>query len=704
MDPILKENILKGFDIIKSLYQVLFDQKLIEKRESQIDLSTKVFRSFLEKTPSLIEAPTGTGKTLAYLIGALAYKKLTYEKGAVVFSTATKALQEQLVSKDLKVLVSAGFIRPDEIQLSKGKNNYLCLKQAKAIESLLEELMDDPEKYAPDYAFEIDFFRLRQMIEDFESASWNGDFDNYPEVLPGPTKPIAVDENRCTYRKCPHFKECAYFSAKEKALESKIIVTNHDLILRESVFASEIRQGSTKAEAEVAKQKSFNVIFDEAHHLPQKALKIGTKSISLHQLSEKLKFLYGFTRFANKLKDEGVPYVLPTGSWPEIDPKIIEKTESQLEDFKVFAESCDYDSNNQKIFSSELTGFPDVKELILNLQLCNAKVSEAKSVYTLLNEAKYSKDQLTIIQEYFDRSFDAQALLETAIVLLSVSKATVHIEQAVFWISKSEVGFKEDYSLFKAPLSSELFFKDTIWSPYSLVKNAVFLSATMTDTSGFDRIKKDLGCPSATREATLKSSFDYSKSTLEVVDMKYAPSQKEREFFMEELMEKLPSLINPSEGTLIILNSWAHLNKIAPELKAVFGSTTVKVQGEKQTPLLVNDHKKDIDNGKGSILIGVATLSEGLDLPGNYCTHVIIPTLPFSVPTDPVERRLQELMGDSYFNKKSLPEASLKLIQAVGRLVRRETDYGRISILDKRLKTTKYGKEMLKKLPPFKLI
>ena len=127
----------------------------------------------------------------------------------------------------------------------------------------------------------------------------------------------------------------------------------------------------------------------------------------------------------------------------------------------------------------------------------------------------------------------------------------------------------------------------------------------------------------------------------------------------------------------------------------------LKVQGTLSVKHLIEAHKADIDRGLGSILLGVASLSEGLDLPGKYCEHVIINAIPFAVPDSPIEEKVQLNLGSDYFMKRSLPDASVKLAQMVGRLNRRETDTGTISILDVRLSATRYGQQLIKMLPPF---
>ncbi|WP_198266717.1 helicase C-terminal domain-containing protein [sulfur-oxidizing endosymbiont of Gigantopelta aegis] len=129
-------------------------------------------------------------------------------------------------------------------------------------------------------------------------------------------------------------------------------------------------------------------------------------------------------------------------------------------------------------------------------------------------------------------------------------------------------------------------------------------------------------------------------------------------------------------------------------------------QGQRNKQVIINDHKKQIDKGHGSVILGLNSFAEGIDLPGEYCEHVIIAKLPFSVPNNPVDASLTEWIesqGRNAFMEIAVPDASIKLVQACGRLIRKETDSGKITLLDKRVITKFYGKKILSALPPYKM-
>jgi ATP-dependent DNA helicase DinG len=177
---------------------------------------------------------------------------------------------------------------------------------------------------------------------------------------------------------------------------------------------------------------------------------------------------------------------------------------------------------------------------------------------------------------------------------------------------------------------------------------------------------------------------------------------KERERYTVELLERVPADVNPDEGTLVLFSSMSMMDLVTDELRKHFGT---KVLSQRDMPFrdLIKEHKRRIDSGQGSILTGVATMAEGLDLPGKYCTHVMITAIPFSVPGTPLEEERAELMGDRYFRHHLMPDALVKLVQMVGRLIRTEGDSGKITMYDNRLYSKQYGRDIMAALPNFKV-
>ena len=176
--------------------------------------------------------------------------------------------------------------------------------------------------------------------------------------------------------------------------------------------------------------------------------------------------------------------------------------------------------------------------------------------------------------------------------------------------------------------------------------------------------------------------------------------------FTDELIKQLPALIKQDKATLVLFSSYWQMEQVAKALREKH-KLQIQVQGEQSRQHIIDNHKKRCDNEVESVIFGTQSFSEGLDLPGKYLTNLIITKLPFSVPTSPVEEAQAEYVtakGGNPFMSIAVPDASKKLIQATGRLLRNEQDTGVITIMDKRLLTKRYGKDLLDSLPPYTLI
>jgi ATP-dependent DNA helicase DinG len=229
----------------------------------------------------------------------------------------------------------------------------------------------------------------------------------------------------------------------------------------------------------------------------------------------------------------------------------------------------------------------------------------------------------------------------------------------------------------------------------------ILVSATLRTFGNFDRFRSRSGLPDFALTHAVDPIFDYGKSNLVIAThMKHTPKYAERAAFEQEVSEKLPLYIREGMSTLVLFPSIRLMRKVLPFLKTRFGEA-VLAQGMMALSKLLQTHRENSDAHKTSILCGLATMAEGLDLPGHYCGHVVILALPFAVPTSPVERELQEAMGKAYFYERALPDSQTHLVQMVGRLIRRESDRGRITVMDKRLWDTAWGRKMLDALPPF---
>jgi ATP-dependent DNA helicase DinG len=674
---------------ISRAYLRLEAQSGFRARDAQKQLSQEVAASLLTKTPLASEAPTGTGKTLAYLVGALAANHL--DSVGVVVSTATKALQQQLLSTDLPRLVKAGLIREEQVALAKGRSNYLCLRDAHTAVASLHQMDLDPDFYAADDFVQLSSEEVEPLVSAYEAGRWNGDFDMYEGRRPKNVFPIAASADTCSNRRCEFFKDCAYFKARKELVDSKVVVVNHDLLLRDLLMTS---QGLEP----LLSLAHYHVVFDEAHHLPEKAIAVGSADFGLTALIQALPKLGGVQRLLSSSESLLSAFSRNLGV-----------TEASFE--RVELMSC-----ARALYEALL--LLDVRDdsnvlrfgrgvLPLTVQVgLSALVEEAKKMVNVLTlVVDYAKTASSAGSDVASDSGTQAKLVELNRRVLDVKRPLDDLlafdslasseQRKAVWMFRRE----GTTNLLTAPLEGADVLNKLLWST-DRVRGVAMVSATLRDLGGFERFKGRVGLPAGSFCTAMPYSFDYKASELRVASMSATPKFAERREYFKELRVKLPRYIEASEGTLLLFPSWVMLKEFTPLLRERFGER-LRVQGDQVLRLLVRSHCQAIDAGKGSILAGVATLAEGLDLPGHYCTHVVIMALPFAVPSDPVEEELAELLGKEYFSQRSLPDSMVKLTQMVGRLLRRESDSGRITVFDRRLASTSYGQRMLRSLPPF---
>lgn len=660
-------------------------------REQQRDLSYAVAESFVSGKPLVAEAPTGTGKTIAYLIGALAASETSSQtlKEPVIISTATKALQAQLVTNDLPKLAKAGVITLGNVAIAKGKGNYLCLNQAEEVVSLLDRGGVDPELYLGDSSETMDERQVTDMVKAFNNGSWNGDFDSYEGVRPKNIRPIAVASDTCIRKKCPHYEACAYYRARSAMTGCKIVVSNHDLLLLDLWL---VQQGMEPT-LPVA---NYLVVFDEAHHLPEKAIRIGSTEAPLTQLQQALPKLTGVQKLLKTSPE--LRSLAATKNIKETDFERV-VTGNALRELVGMLTLLDVDEDSKQRRFAKGT-LPDVvQDAIKALQApLAAMLVKLTTLAELIRESGGSIPGPTAerASELLRRALDVKVPAELTLKCFTQLLAA---KRTAKWLFRKE----GSVTLHTAPLEAADVLETLLWAN-DRAAAVVMVSATLRDLGGFSRFSRKAGVPANAHYQVLPYTFPYAESKLTVAPMKATPKQAERRQFLPELALQLPSVLNAREGTLILFPSWSMMKEFGPKLKAQFGDSVVKIQGETTVKLLVRAHCAAMDRGEGSILVGVATLAEGLDLPGAYCTHVVIITLPFAVPNDPVEQELADMLGNRYFSERSLPDAMVRLTQMVGRLLRRETDRGRVTVFDRRLASTSYGRQMLANLPPFEKV
>ncbi|HET8706402.1 MAG TPA: helicase C-terminal domain-containing protein, partial [Pseudomonadales bacterium] len=263
-------------------------------------------------------------------------------------------------------------------------------------------------------------------------------------------------------------------------------------------------------------------------------------------------------------------------------------------------------------------------------------------------------------------------------------------------------GFEADIELFASPILAGPLLNHYLWSR---CHGAILTSATLTALGKFDRFRSHAGLSPQFNYQSLPSPFDYS-SVAEIRVPKVACDPKEVDKHTQAVTDYVNQNWDLMLGTLVLFSSRKQLEEVFLRLDADVKSH-VLAQNQMSKQELVRLHKKSVDAGEVSVIFGLASFAEGIDLPGEYCEHVVITRLPFAVPDQPLEAALAEWIesqGRNAFMEISVPDAAIRLTQACGRLIRNEQDKGIISVLDRRLVSSGYGRRILDSLPPFRRV
>ncbi|WP_018015310.1 ATP-dependent DNA helicase DinG [Teredinibacter turnerae] len=641
----------------------------------------------------VIEAGTGTGKTVSYFLAALPIAKLLDKK--LVVATATVALQEQVVYKDLPEILRHSQLE-FQYRLAKGRGRYLCLAKLDRLLSAEDEIQFIPLYEEESQMSDSEGKLYQQMMQELSTGTWDGDRDNWQEEIePSTWQRVTTDHRQCSGRKCSFVRNCSFFRARDELDDADCIVANHDLVLADLALGGG---------AILPPPEDTIYIFDEGHHLPDKAI----NHFAAH------------TRYRSTIRWLGQS----EGQWPGLVSPLAEATyfcnladplESTLRSVRHIMEgnlhllqalTAEIDREQ---FSPRLRFPQGVVPRELEAVACDLVEGFAELVQIL---QKLNKEMDALLED--DHPLVPKVDLENLYPLLGtwLSRAEANLElwesyadtepnekfPYARWITLLEFNEIVDFEIVSSPILASRALEQSLWSRCF---GAVVTSATLTALNSFDRFKYRAGTYDSANYAVVLSPFDYANRAQLVVPEKALEANDPAH--TENVAEMLVDIVDKNAGTLVLFSSRKQMldtNDLIPrELRKL-----VLMQGIESKQALVRKHKKRIDEGEGSVLFGLASFAEGVDLPGNYCTHVIIAKIPFAVPDDPIEASLAEWVeakGGNAFMQITVPDAAIKLVQACGRLLRTESDTGKVSILDRRLLTKRYGKALLNSLPPF---
>lgn len=692
-----------------------------EVRPQQLDMAKDVAESYNHNKIALIEAGTGTGKSLSYLLPAILWAVKNKER--TVISTHTITLQEQLLGKDIPFLLKALQIEMKAV-LVKGMNNYVCLRK-------LEDAMYDKPLFAPQEAEELD--KIDEWVEGTQDGS-KADLSFLPSYATW--ERVGAEGDACHHSECPHFKNCFFFKARKEAQDAQLLVVNHHLLCADL---------ASRAEAENAPQPPSQVgvlpdydrlVIDEAHHLEDVATEYFASRVSRWDLMRQLARLSSDSKSTEKVgklialrqrvqeiflsfHDDRASALL---NRLEIDlPGEKQQLNVLLQEaFQKIVVFLDLLESKNRSLSPEEGPLSEQKwrlrkELIEHSFWVEEVLPQVSALITAFNRYIQSLLSLEVDLQHLkneklnekskgirlDIQAVAQRLLRVVQILEEILSSKPR-DSAVRWIEKRPMKSLMNIHLVDAELDVSSMLSEHLFKAFSTV---VLCSATLAADRKFGYIRKRLGLTEQNllsrgiTERIYDSPFNYQEQALLVVptDM---PSPTDPAF-TKAASEQIWRAIQSSYGhAFILFTSFSMLKACHRELAARLeaGKYPAFLQGTDQRQTLLHQFK----NTPRAVLFGTDSFWEGVDVVGDALRCVIIVKLPFKVPSEPIIQARTEAItaggGDPFFDY-AVPNAIVRFKQGFGRLIRNRYDRGCIVCLDPRLLTKGYGKLFLASLP-----
>ena len=648
------------------------------------------------KAIAVIQAGTGVGKSAAYASTAIAMA--LERKTRVLISTATVALQEQLMTKDLPAL-AASMDKPFAFALAKGRGRYVCklkLERIAGSGSMEDALFDSDDIVEParfgseltqEAAEERRFALFDSMAMMLAKGQWDGDRDTLADPPdPGDWSAVAAERHTCTVRHCPRFRDCSYYQARNRLAESNVIVANHDLVLASL---------GTKTLPDL---DNCLIIFDEGHHLPAVALDQFSSAMDLSSLR-----------------------------WLDRLPKILQEVSTTLhlqltEDVTTLASQLKAALTQLARMTMDMvhasTDGKDGTLRFANGQLPDALTDPVTLIHGHAQGLSKALEALGAEVKLLAKEDPPQAMrcsqLFAKMGALApklggvVSTSALLLEHGAQPLAKwLRLRSESNYLVLTAhacPIVPGDLLRQFLWSQ---VRGAVVTSATLASCGSFDYFLQEAGLsnnPNATA-LEVSSPFNYAtQGTLTVVQTRAEP--KDATAYTAEMVAALMTdIADVKRGALVLFTSKAQM-RTATEALPGYLQDMVLVQGTASRAKLLATHSARVATGYPSVIFGLQSFGEGLDLPGALCETVFITKLPFAPPSDPVDEARAEWLrsvGRDPFNELVIPATGIKLLQWTGRAIRTEDDHAAVICYDKRLVQQAYGRRMLAGLPPYHL-
>ncbi len=658
-----------------------------EERPSQLALVRKITESFNSDAIGVFEAGTGVGKSFAYLIPAMLWASLNKER--VVVSTGTINLQQQLIEKDIPLAEKIIGKKIKSI-LIKGRQNYVCLRRLNETGNE-RDLFDDETEL---------FDKICAWSKETKTGSKSDLTFVPPENI---WQKVNSEADACMGMRCPYRENCFVMKVRKEAADANILVVNHHMLFAD--IESRMEGAGYDDTAVLPPYK--RVVLDEAHEIEDAATSFFSASFSRFKLIKQLNLLF------RQRKSSVTGFLFTLGALSrsedrsaEVEAEIIAAKSSVIALESAASESFENDYT-MRLFSQSVRRFDGVlkefSNLLVHLSVITGVVRE---IIDAIDEDDRDNSAVYESRAVLRRLDDMVALCK------NFNEWDEHPDQ-VFWVQKSRLppalakGNDNPFyfQFYQTPLDIAPLMNKGVYDP---LKTVVCTSATLSVNKRFDFWKNRVGVTFAEQERVISGEFDspfpYDKNMVFAVpsDVPF-PDSEDFQSVIEDAVVRL--ILNAEGRTLVLFTSYDSLRHACDFARTTLRSTgiTVLKQGDDDRFRLLKTFKEDTS----SVLFATDSFWEGVDVPGESLSQVVIVKLPFGVPSDPVfAARAEQITkrGGSPFMELSVPESIIKFRQGFGRLMRRSDDRGAVVVLDRRIIEKQYGRLFTSSIPACKQV